>query len=39
MPTKIKVKNTLIPTILKEYRTNKFEKLFKDNKSIVLAKY
>jgi hypothetical protein len=39
MPTKTKVKNTLTPTILEEYRTKEFKKLFKDNKAIELAKY
>jgi hypothetical protein len=39
MPTKIKVKNTLTPTILKKYRIDKFKKLFKNNKAIELAKH
>jgi hypothetical protein len=39
MPTKTKVKNTLTPTILEKYKTNKFKELFKNNKAIKLAKY
>jgi hypothetical protein len=39
MPTKIKVKNTLIPTILEEYKTKEFKELFKDNKATKLAKH
>jgi hypothetical protein len=39
MPTKIKVKNTLTPTILEEYRTKEFKELFKNNKATKLAKY
>jgi hypothetical protein len=29
----------LTPTILKKYKTNKFKKLFKNNKATELAKY
>jgi hypothetical protein len=39
MPTKTKVKNTLTPTILEEYRTKEFKELFKDNKATELAKH
>jgi hypothetical protein len=39
MPTKIKVKDTLTPTILEEYRTKEFKELFKNNKATNLAKH
>jgi hypothetical protein len=39
MLTKIKVKNTLTPTILEKYKTKEFKELFKDNKATKLAKY